>query len=210
MRTYNFTLVLDGPPDLSEEILDAFFEAGCDDATFQIRDGLLIAEFDRDAGNLSDAVVTAIKDVESATPAYHVVRVEPDDLVSITDIAKRTDRSRESVRLLAAGKRREHRSFPPPQGQIGRQKLWAWGAVAEWFAHEVGQHARLGGAPQFIAALNGVLATRRNLAELSEVVDEVREQQTPQDLEVSVDAVLALRKLVVSGAKEAERHLAPR
>ena len=82
---YSFTLLLRGANPLDH--LDALYDAGCDDAIFGERDGVWFAEFDRERESLVDAVSSAINDVESAVPALQVARVEPDELVSASEIA---------------------------------------------------------------------------------------------------------------------------
>ena len=80
MGEHEFSLVTSG--NLEEEgILDALFEAGCDDATFGQVDGVGYADFVREAATFGEAVRSAIGQVESV-PGLRVVRIEPDDLVS--------------------------------------------------------------------------------------------------------------------------------
>jgi hypothetical protein len=50
------------------------FEAGCDDATVVIRDGAMHLDFEREAPAFSDAVASAMHDIEKAGGV--VVRVE--------------------------------------------------------------------------------------------------------------------------------------
>ena len=47
--------------ELSDDRLDALFEAGCDDATFSTGGGVTFAAFDREAPSLLDAVLSAIE-----------------------------------------------------------------------------------------------------------------------------------------------------
>ena len=165
MNSYTFTLVLDGPR-LEDSDLDRLFEAGCDDAVFGARSGLQVAEFDRAAPTFATALVAAISDVEAALPRATVVRVEPDDLVTAATIADRTGRTRESIRLLASGERGPG-GFPAPLSWLdGSSKVWQWSQVSQWFASQLSETPGLGGAPQFVAALNGVLETRRQLGAL--------------------------------------------
>jgi predicted DNA-binding transcriptional regulator AlpA len=137
---YTFTLVLDGPNPLADENLDRLYEAGCDDATFGERDGVFIADFDREAASFSDALLSAIRDIEYAVPGLRVVRVEPEDLVTASEIAARTGRSRESVRLLFEG-RRGAGEFPRPVAWLAdRTRLWRWSEVCQWF-NDCGQQS---------------------------------------------------------------------
>jgi MoaA/NifB/PqqE/SkfB family radical SAM enzyme len=79
MSEWTFRLTLAGIA-LTEEELDALFEAGCDDATFSLeRDGTVLGFFDRDADTQEDAVLSAIDNVESADIGARVLRVTQDD-----------------------------------------------------------------------------------------------------------------------------------
>lgn len=57
MATQVFTLVLDRRP--TDDELDALYGAGCDGAIFGQEDGLPVAEFDREAPTMADAVARA-------------------------------------------------------------------------------------------------------------------------------------------------------
>ena len=61
-------------------------------------------DFDRDTSCLEEAVLSAVADIESVE-GLEVVRIAGAGLVSMSDIAARTGRTRESVRLLVAGAR---------------------------------------------------------------------------------------------------------
>lgn len=161
MKLHNFTLVLEGPNIMDERTLNALFAAGCDDATFGSRDGLLLAEFDREAASFSTAVATAIKQVESAVPDLSVRRIEPDDLVTASIIAERTKRTRESIRLLVAGERGPGR-FPAPIFTLeNATRLWRWCDVAEWFEQQLGEPIQNRDGDRFVVAMNSALELRR-------------------------------------------------
>jgi hypothetical protein len=74
MAKYEFTLILKGSPELTEEIADQLFEAGCDDGTPGTSDGVFSIDFHRTANALEDAINSAISNVKSA--GYDVERVE--------------------------------------------------------------------------------------------------------------------------------------
>jgi hypothetical protein len=152
MTEHNFTLVIDGDV---EAHLDELFDAGCDDTTFGTVDGVQYADFDREAETLSSAIASAITAVESVG-GLRVLRIEPDDLVTRAEIAKRLHRTRESIRLLAAGRRRTG-SFPAPASRI-RQKtrLWRWSEVAAWAGDESVSAAQA----RSVAAWNAALELR--------------------------------------------------
>ena len=89
-RMHGFTLVLDGVPDLTEEVANRLFEAGCDDALPLWRDGIVSVGFDRVAPSLREAITSAIRDIESAGIGARVVRVE--DATSSTEPAAKLAR----------------------------------------------------------------------------------------------------------------------
>ena len=96
MPLYEFTLIIEGPDLGSEGHLDALFEIGCDDATFGSRDNVQYGAFDREADSLPIALTSAITQVETAVPEARIVRVEPDEFVSLTP--KALDPSRAATR----------------------------------------------------------------------------------------------------------------
>jgi len=168
MTTHTFALVLDGFHELTDEVENCIYEAGCDDALLSIRDGTPLLDFDRHAKSLREAILSAIEDIEGAGVNACVIRVEPDDLVTASDIAKRTNRSREGVRLLAAGKRGRG-GFPPQvHGVKSRTRLWRWAEVAAWLSKHVDfdeDHAVKDA--RTIAAINGALELRHHAPEFS-------------------------------------------
>lgn len=128
---YDFTLFVRA--DLSDdETIGHLLAAGCDDATFGGTADWGTADFTRDAPDLAFAIGSAIQQIESVLPAS-VVAVEPAELVTMSTIAERLDRSYESVRLLAAGQRGEG-NFPKPADipNIYGVKMWRWGEILMW------------------------------------------------------------------------------
>ncbi len=161
MADYEFTLVIHGPVE-NEEVINSLFEHGCDDATFGTIDGVGYADFHRGASSLGDAAFSAIKDVESV-PGLTVLRLEPDDLVTLSEIANRLGRTRESVRLLAAGERGGG-AFPAPVSHLrSRNRLWRWSDVAAWAGVKGGQDPE---EAQLLAAMNAALELRNRSATL--------------------------------------------
>lgn len=184
MGMYEFTLILEGPDVLGDEAANALFEAGCGDATFGEVDGSQYADFTRRARSLARAIGSARRAIESAVPGARVIRVEPEDLVTATDIADRTGRTRESVRLLISGERGPG-AFPPPVSHLrSRGRIWKWTDVARWFSTELGVKVPSLEEADFISALNGALEVRRMAARIArasereEVARVVREDAT--------------------------------
>ena len=168
MAPHSFTLVLSGFTVIDEDVEDRLFEAGCDDALLSTRDGVPFLDFERDADSLLSAIMGAIADVEGAGLNVRVIRVEPDELVTASEIAERTGRSRESIRLLAAGKRGMG-GFPPPvRGLKSRMRLWRWAEVIAWMAeHDGAAQSEAVSHAHTIAAVNGALELRRHAPEES-------------------------------------------
>jgi hypothetical protein len=165
MTEHEFTLVIDG--DLADEkVAAALFEVGCDDATFGVSDGVGYGEFIREASTLAEAVMSAIHQVESVT-ALRVMHLEPDDIVTMADIAERLERTRESVRLLIAGRRGPGRFPPPISHSRERSRLWRWSDLAEWLG---GIEPEEREAARFTAAVNAALELRHRLAKMADEI----------------------------------------
>ena len=76
--TFDFTLETSGRSVLDDEVVDALYEAGCDDAGIGRFLGVECLEFNREAGSYCEAVRTAIADVQSV-PGVSVTRVVNED-----------------------------------------------------------------------------------------------------------------------------------
>ncbi|HEY0958893.1 MAG TPA: hypothetical protein VGE05_06420 [Novosphingobium sp.] len=138
MKVYEFTIVASGFHPDADDIANIFFEAGCDDATIAFQKGVLILSFDREALSFSAAVISALEDVLKT--GAKVERFEPDHLVSLADIAKRTGLSRSALTNYHKGERRE--GFPTPIARVTSDSpLYDWCEVATWL-HERQQIGR--------------------------------------------------------------------
>lgn len=158
MQTYQFTLIVEGPDLQSDELAEEVFEAGCDDALIGVSDGIQYADVDRKASSLEEAILSAIIDIERVESAT-VVRIADAGLVTMADVAERTGRTRESVRLLVSGQRGPG-GFPPPvTDPRGRYRLWRWADVERWFAVVLDEHPGDGG-PDIEAIINAGLELR--------------------------------------------------
>ena len=135
MKSHEFTIVAGGLPIDGDDWHDRFYEAGCDDALLTLQRGVFILHFDREADTLEAAITSACGDVRRA--GADIVRVEPDPLVSASDIAERAGITRQAVSLYANGERGD--GFPTPVvGISGSRPLWSWSAVAAWL-HAAGK-----------------------------------------------------------------------
>lgn len=151
-KTYQFTLVLDGVDDTTPNLEDALFEAGCDDALINYKNGTVYLDFDRESQNLEKAIISAIKAVESIhmDTTIKILSVAPEHLVTLSDIAERVSMTRQAISLYMLGARGMG-SFPKPVLKISNKSpLWRWSTVAEWFYqqgnikdHSVIDHANI-------------------------------------------------------------------
>lgn len=157
MAEHQFSLTIRGV--FSDAILDSLFGAGCDDATIAHRGALIFAEFDREADSVLDAVVSAIRDVESVE-GLEVLHVDPDELVWASEIAERVGRSRQSVDQLIKGQRGPG-GFPAPASHATRNPLWRWSEVDAWFEAYEGRRADTERSA-VLGAINGALQARRS------------------------------------------------
>jgi hypothetical protein len=124
-------------------------------------DGSFLIEFDRRASSLPRAVSSALQELLKALPDATVLRIEEDDLATMADIARRSGRTAESIRLLVGG-RRGPGGFPPAAGHLdARTKVWRWADVAQWFEETLGEPLPDTSDSAFLQAFNDALEIRR-------------------------------------------------
>ncbi len=129
MKIYEFTIIASGLDPEAEDFEDRFFEAGCDDATISFQKGAIIIEFHREAVSFSKAVASAYEAVRRA--GAKVERIEPDYLVSLSDIAERCGKTRQAISLYSSGER--DGGFPAPVARVtSKHPLYDWEEVAGW------------------------------------------------------------------------------
>ncbi len=81
MTTYDFTVVLKDSPELTEELADKLFAAGCDDGTPGMCCGSTTIDFHREAATLEDAIRSAVADVNAAGCVAAHVEIDAENLV---------------------------------------------------------------------------------------------------------------------------------
>jgi len=133
-REHDFALILSGVQELTTEVEDALYSAGCDDATVSMQYGCIYMEFSRRAPSLKDAILSAIRDVRQARIGAVVWRVDSCDLITPAEIARRIGRTRQLVHQYITGVRGPGH-FPAPDCNLTEgQPLWAWCAVSYWLS----------------------------------------------------------------------------
>ncbi|TMG52461.1 MAG: hypothetical protein E6H84_14190 [Chloroflexi bacterium] len=182
MSEFSFTLVLDAG-ELSRNQINGLY-GSVPDSTASERNGKTYVGMDREAPDFGMAVVSAIEDVERALPDVTVVAVEPEDLVSQSDIANRTSRSRESISQLVNGERGPGH-FPQPSHHVAGRALWRWPTVERWFdAYEGRTTPKHHDA--FLDAVNALLTLRRSRQKLGLAELEALRHLTNDDAVVAV------------------------
>lgn len=133
MNTYSFTLVLKGVNETTPDLEDALYNSHCDDALINFRNGTVYLDFDRESETLENAIISAIKDVESSSLSTQVIHVAPDEWVNEAEIAKRLEQSRQTVSLWVKGARRSELPFPSPTMKLSEKSpLWRWSDITIW------------------------------------------------------------------------------
>jgi hypothetical protein len=134
MKTFEFSIIASGLDPEAEDFADRFFNAGCSDSTISFQKGHIILDFAREAASIDAAICSAIECVNAA--GAQVDRVEPDTLVSLSDIASRSRLTRAAITQYSKGQRGE--DFPAPVARVTSEtSLYDWSTVAKWlFQHE--------------------------------------------------------------------------
>ncbi|MFC4270740.1 hypothetical protein GQF03_03330 [Sneathiella chungangensis] len=129
MKTFEFSIIASGRSIEDDDFVNAVFEAGCDDATLSFQKGVIIAEFEREAESFAKAIASACSQLHQT--GLKIERIEPDYLVSLSEIAERSDLSKQAISYYIKGERLE--GFPLPAAKVtSKHPLWDWYQVADW------------------------------------------------------------------------------
>jgi predicted DNA-binding transcriptional regulator AlpA len=175
MKVHEFTIIASGFHPEVDDVTNIFFEAGCDDATIAFQKGVLILGFGREAVSFSAAVISAFSDVLKT--GAKVERFEPDHLVSLADIAKRTGLTRSAITNYHKGDRGS--DFPTPVARVTSDSpLWDWCEVATWLygRDQLGLEAVI--EARIVKEANGVIES------YSKETDHLIERMTARILEL--------------------------
>lgn len=83
MKTYEFTLILADAVEMTEQLADSLYEAGCSDGTPFSGNGVAGIGFSRAAVSLEEAITQAIENVEKAGWAVARVELDSDELATL-------------------------------------------------------------------------------------------------------------------------------
>ena len=133
MAKYEFSIIASGLDPKSEDFEQRLLDAGCDDATISFQKGQIIVDFAREDNSIDAAICSAVECVQKT--GARVERVEPDPLVSLSDIAARTGLTRAAITNYSKGDRAA--DFPSPIARVtSKTSLYEWSSVAAWlFQH---------------------------------------------------------------------------
>ena len=165
MKNYEFSIIASGLNPKADDFESRFYDAGCDDATISFQKGHIIVDFARDAASMDAAISSAIDAVIKA--GAKVERVEPDPLVSLSEIAARVGMTRADITQYSKGQR--SKNFPAPVVKVTSDSpLWDWAAVSLWFFrhHKLSKEAAL--EAQTVKEVNGAIA--RGQTQIGEAV----------------------------------------
>lgn len=166
VNKYEFTLRVDRKISEDEaEALDRVLGAH----SVMTSPGTTAIEFSREAPGWADAIGSAVRDVEGLGGLV-VVGAGQEDLVSIAGIARRSRRSREAVRLWAAG-RRGPGGFPPAEWQSpAGERFWSWAKVARWIRENM--NLAVEGTPDEVRWADEILRARQAIAAAQRILDQ--------------------------------------
>lgn len=158
--SFTITILFDELDLERPEVLDKVFAVLPDAVTASV-DGATTVSADIEAPEAVDAAEILVERVTQAVPTAVALRLDQ-DLVAIPDIADRTGRSRESIRLFVEGKRGPG-SFPAPIGVVGDSiRVWPWASVLDWFRMQLGTDLKERAIlPEEAAVVDALLAARR-------------------------------------------------
>lgn len=85
---FDFTVVPVSETDLSEDLAEALFEAGCDDCTPMMSNGMPLICFHREAVNMHEAIRSAVADVQRAGCKVSRVLIEAEAIAGMIAAGK--------------------------------------------------------------------------------------------------------------------------
>jgi hypothetical protein len=152
-----------GATEDGDHSVRAYEDSGLEDLGLRLpigNDGIFEAEFERPASTFAAAVLSALADLQRVFPEAELVRVEPDDLTTISGIAERIGRSHESIRLLVQGKRGPGNFPRSASAPEAKPQVWRWHEVVDWFEREMNVQVPDAENARFLAMLNDILRLR--------------------------------------------------
>jgi len=171
---YSFTIQVDRPlTDEQTDILyndERFLDVGVGESGDRQRGFLAFTINEQSVTGALEKALLATKAI-GLTP----IGIEDDDAVTATQIAERTERSRQSIQQLIKGTRGPGR-FPAPWNDD--PALYSWAQVARWFTNELHEQIPYDADAAVIAATSHVLRAN-NLVQLNQLGPVMNAIETP-------------------------------
>lgn len=104
MPLFHFTLLLKDVTSETPELEDHLYASGCDDALVCFYGKAVYLEFDRHSDSFANAIMSAVRAIESSPLAATVTAVDA-SLVGLSDIAQLSNLTRQSIAMLKDGTR---------------------------------------------------------------------------------------------------------
>lgn len=82
MKHYDFTLILSKEAELTDQLVEDLYEAGCDDGSPSSRAGVVRVTLHRESASLEQAIRSGIADVQKAGCRVTRVEIVAEDLVA--------------------------------------------------------------------------------------------------------------------------------
>ena len=82
MTSWDFTVILKGVAEMSDNLANALYEAGCDDGTAGSSCGEATVSFSRESDTLQNAIASAVADIRRAGCKVCRVQIEQEELAA--------------------------------------------------------------------------------------------------------------------------------
>lgn len=129
---YEFRLIVSGFDELTEELEEAVGGQIPDCIGLGLCAGVPEMAFYIEAPSFQEAVLSGIQQLESLGFGLKAERLEPDELVGLSDIGRRIGFSREAIRQYANGIIGPG-GFPHPVATPSKNaRVWKWLDVVNW------------------------------------------------------------------------------
>ena len=88
MKTYLFHVFLSDIDQMTDDIAEALFEAGCDDGLPSSSEGLAQISFAREADSLESAICSALDEIKKAGFDFSKVEIDPKSLHALYSLSR--------------------------------------------------------------------------------------------------------------------------
>jgi len=116
---------------------EAFYTADLTELTLMSRNGVFYAVTSWNPSSEDATALNAlVRKITDAHPSIRIQSVEPSNMVTSAEIARRLNRSRQSVQLWISGARGSGNFPVPVAGMTSKTLIWNWIEVLNWIKSE--------------------------------------------------------------------------